>query len=506
MQHLIGCTERPGFLALIVFTLIAAAIGGSAIGWRMRLRAERRGRLPRQQPESSPPQAVTAARFDALTGLANRHHTEQLLNNAIALSQRAGLKLALTCVDLDQFELLEEVLGLNLAEQIIIAAARRLQSLVRETDTVGHIGRDAFVIIQPLAGRPEDAAALADRIIAEMALPYTAGHRNLVVTASAGVAVHPGDGTNARKLIRKAQEAMRRAKTDGRNRWRFVDSDADQRLEEQRALELDLRVALVENQFFLEYQPFCDAASLEVVGYEALLRWNHPTRGRVSPADFIPRAEACGLIVPIGSWVLATACAEAATWHSPLTVAVNLSPVQFGQPGIVCTVEDVLRQSGLPAERLELEITETTLMQDAGIALNLLTPLKALGVRIAMDDFGTGYSSLSYLRKFPFDKIKIDRSFISDVHDAVEAEAIVRAIVAMGRSLRLDVTAEGVETRRQLSMLQALGCNMVQGYLLGRPGPRDSIRNPRLEMSDSGCETVPAMDPEIRRLPVRSDT
>jgi EAL domain-containing protein (putative c-di-GMP-specific phosphodiesterase class I) len=225
----------------------------------------------------------------------------------------------------------------------------------------------------------------------------------------------------------------------------------------------------------VHYQPFFAIQPQELAGYEALLRWDHPTRGRIPPADFIPLAEECGLIVPIGNWVLATACAEAVSWDDPVIISVNLSPAQFVQPGIVTTVFDVLQRTGLPPARLELEITEGTLMDDAPNALRVLTALKALGVKIAMDDFGTGYSSLSYLRKFPFDKIKIDRSFISDVGDVAEAQTIVQAIIALGRSLRLDVTAEGVETRRQLAMLQGQGCTFAQGYLLGHPHPPDQI-------------------------------
>jgi len=262
---------------------------------------------------------------------------------------------------------------------------------------------------------------------------------------------------------------MRQAKNDGRARWRYFEPGMDILLRTKRSLEQELRRALKDNEFCLNYQPFVDTATLEVIGYEALLRWDHPEGTRVPPSDFIPFAEECGLIVPIGSWVLATACAEAASWDRPLIISVNLSPAQFLQPGIVGTVAQVLLQTGLPPSRLELEITEGTLMDDTQNAFEILTSLKALGVKIAMDDFGTGYSSLSYLRKFPFDKIKIDRSFISDVENDSEAETIVQAIIAMSRSLRLHVTAEGVETKQQLSMLRALGCNFVQGYLLGRP-------------------------------------
>ena len=267
-------------------------------------------------------------------------------------------------------------------------------------------------------------------------------------------------------------------------------------------MEHDLRIALRDGQFVMNYQPFVDTVTLEIVGYEALLRWDHPDRGRIPPADFIPLAEECGLIVPIGSWVLATACAEAASWDRPLIVSVNLSPAQFVQAGIVDTVADVLRRTGLKPDRLELEITEGTLMADTHNALRILSELKALGLKIAMDDFGTGYSSLSYLRKFPFDKIKIDRSFISDFEDDVEAETIVQAIIAMSRSLRLDVTAEGVETKQQLATLRALGCRFVQGYLLGRPCAASQLG---LHSTESGTGQDYAAPPRLAVAQVGDD-
>jgi diguanylate cyclase len=408
------------------------------------------------------------ARFDPLTGLANRALLEQQLVRALALSDRTTFGVALLYVDLDRFESFDEPLGHHAAEQILIQAACRLNSAVRETDTVARVGRDEFVIIQALG--PPDAcpAELADRIITEMTLPFLIDDQPVIVTASLGVALYPGDGAHAQDLIKNAAAAVRQAKNDGRGRWRCFEPGMDLLLQTKRSLERDLRAALKENQFCLNYQPFVDTATLEVIGYEALLRWDHPDRGRIPPNDFIPLAEDSGLIVPIGSWVLATACAEAASWEDKLIISVNLSPAQFLQPGIVGTVAGVLRKTGLPPGRLELEITENTLM-DTQNALLILNSLKALGVKIAMDDFGTGYSSLGYLRKFPFDKIKIDRSFISDVEHDSETETIVQAIIAMGKSLRLDVTAEGVETKQQLAMLRALGCNYLQGYLLGRP-------------------------------------
>jgi diguanylate cyclase len=409
------------------------------------------------------------ARFDPLTGLVNRGLFDQQLQRALALSERTKIGVALLYIDLDRFTVVSETQGHHAAEQVLIQAARRLSSTVREIDTVARVGRDEFAIIQTLAEQPPDTAALADRIVTGMALPFSVDDRPIIVTASIGVAVYPTDGNRAQDLIKNAVLAVRHAKNEGRARWSYFEPGMDLQLRSKRSMENDLWAALRENQFSLNYQPFVDTATLEVIGYEALLRWDHPERGRVSPADFIPLAEEFGLIVPIGSWVLSTACAEAVSWEEPLVISVNLSPAQFVQPGIVSTVAEVLRRTGLPPNRLELEITEGTLMEDTRNALRILTSLKALGVKISMDDFGTGYSSLSYLRKFPFDKIKIDRSFISDAEGDSEAETIVEAIIAMSRSLRLDVTAEGVETEQQLSMLRALGCNFVQGYLLGRP-------------------------------------
>jgi diguanylate cyclase (GGDEF)-like protein len=423
--------------------------------------------LAREKAAEEPVERM--ARHDPLTGLANRALVEQQLHRALALSDRTTVGAALLYIDLDRFETVSESFGPHAGEQILIQTARRLCGTVRETDIVARVGRDEFVIIQALNEQQADTTSLADRIVIEMALPFSVDDQPVAISASIGVALYPSDGASAQDLIKNAALAMRQAKTDGRGRWRYFEPGMDLLLRTRRSLEQDLRIALRENEFTLHYQPFVDAATLEVIGYEALLRWDHPERGRIPPGEFIPRAEACGLIVPIGNWVLAAACAEAVSWEEPFVISVNLSPAQFIQPGIEATVAEVLRQTGLPPNRLELEITEGTLMDDAQNALRVLTALKALGVKLAMDDFGTGYSSLSYLRKFPFDKIKIDRSFISDVEDDTEAETIVQAIIAMSRSLRLDVTAEGVETKQQLSMLRALGCNFVQGYLLGKP-------------------------------------
>jgi diguanylate cyclase (GGDEF)-like protein len=413
------------------------------------------------------------ARFDPLTGLANRNTFEQQLLKALALSDRGAGGVALHYIDLDRFDTIDESLGPRVAEQILKQAAVRLTGAVREIDTVARLGRNEFTAIQPLTGQRSDAAAMADRIITAMASPFLVDQHPVTLAVNIGIAFYPTDGDTAAALIKSAALARRHAKHDGHG-WRYFEPQMDILLQEKRSLERDLTIALQQGQFCLNYQPFVAVDSQKLVGYEALLRWDHPTRGRIPPADFIPLAEECGLIGAIGKWVLATACAEAASWDDPVIISVNLSPAQF-KGGIVNTVADVLHRTGLPAVRLELEITEGTLMDDTQNALRILTALKAMGVKLAMDDFGTGYSSLSYLRKFPFDKIKIDRSFINDAGDDPEAATIVQAIIALGRSLRLDVTAEGVETNRQLAMLSGQGCTFAQGYLLGHPHPSDQL-------------------------------
>lgn len=411
--------------------------------------------------------------LDPLTGLANREQFLQHLRQTIASRERGGGQLAVLVVEFDRFGITHETLGAAAVEQILQQTARRLAGIIRAGDTVARLERDAFAIVQLGTEQASATAALADRIIAELSLPFPLQETPATMTACVGIALYPSDATNPMELLRHATLALRQAKRDGRGRWCLFEPAMDLQLRRKRGLESDLRLALKTGQFSLHYQPFVAIRTGEITGYEALLRWDHPEKGRIPPSDFVPLAEECGLIVPIGSWVLETACAEAASWEEAAIISVNLSPAQFIQPGIVDTVASVLRRTGLPPERLELEITEGTLMDDTRNALRILTALKALGVKIAMDDFGTGYSSLSYLRKFPFDKIKIDRSFISDVENDTEAEIIVHAIIAMGRSLRLDVTAEGVETQRQLEMLRDHGCNFAQGYLLGRPSPAD---------------------------------
>jgi len=336
------------------------------------------------------------------------------------------------------------------------------------------LGGDEFAILQTTFERPEDATSLATRLIDAVSAPYQLDGHQVIVGVSIGVAIAPGDGTAPDQLIKNADLALYRCKADHGNVYRFFEAKMDTRMRERRALELDLRKALVNGEFALNYQPIVNLKTSRVTACEALIRWHQPERGLVSPLEFIPIAEETGLIVPIGEWVLERACTDAVEWPDEIAVAVNVSPVQFKTGDFVQVVTSALEKSRMPARRLELEITELVLMHDSNAALALLHKLKNLGVSIAMDDFGTGYSSLGYLRSFPFDRIKIDQSFIRDLSLSKESLAILRAVVGLGSSLNIVTTAEGVETHDQLEILRAEGCVDVQGYLFSPPkGPAE---------------------------------
>jgi predicted signal transduction protein with EAL and GGDEF domain len=326
-------------------------------------------------------------------------------------------------------------------------------------------------VLQADLQKPEHAGTLARRIIEAIAEPFDLEGREIYVGVSIGVSVYPGDGADAETMLKNADMAMYRSKSEGRNTYRFFELTMDARLQERHRLELDLRRALANSEFELHYQPQVDAQTEAITGCEALLRWNHPVRGMVSPAEFIPVAEEIGLIVPLGAWVLQQACRDAANWPKHVGVAVNLSSVQFKGHALAQTVVAALEDAGLSPLRLELEITETALLADSESTLATLNHLRSLGVRVAMDDFGTGYSSLSYLRSFPFDKIKIDRSFIKDLGERGDCVAIIKAIAGLGAALDMTITAEGVETGEQFRLVRDHGCTEVQGYLFGRPCP-----------------------------------
>ncbi len=423
------------------------------------------------------------ARHDALTGLPNRLLFDERLQQAVALSGR-GQRCAAFCMDLDNFKAINDTFGHGAGDGLLRAVAERLAACVRDVDTVARLGSDEFAILMMGLDRPESSAELAKRIIRAMRKPFAIGDASVVVTLSIGIAIAPEDGTAAGKLLKSADTALYRAKMDQRGGYRFFEPEMDARLQMRFELERDLRQALHNREFHLVYQPLFDLNANEIGGFEALTRWRHPVRGLVSPADFIPLAEETGLIVKLGAWVLQQACMEAASWPKPVKVAVNLSGLQLKAGGLVDTVNHALAISGLDAARLELEITESVLLSNSPDTLATLHALRDLGISIAMDDFGTGYSSLSYLRSFPFDKIKIDQSFIRDITGDQDSTAIIRAVISIGRSMGMVTTAEGVETEAQLAQLRCEGCNEVQGYLLSRPLPPDAVRQ-MLDSSDA---------------------
>ena len=406
---------------------------------------------------------------DPLTGLPNRALFAIRVREALARQQRAKEKFVILAVDLDRFKSVNDTLGHPIGDQLLCKVADRLQSTLRPTDTVARLGGDEFAILQTDARSPGDAVTLARRLVDLLGRSYLVDGHLINIGASVGLALAPEDGTDPDGLAKNADLALYAAKLAGRGTFRFFEPEMSARMDARRLLELDLRKALAMREFELVYQPQMNLATNRLVGCEALIRWHHPTRGTVSPAEFIPLAEEIGLIIPIGEWVVRTACLEAVTWPGDLSIAVNLSPAQFKSTKLVERVKAALTQSGLPPHRLELEITEGVLLQDDANNLATLHALRDLGLRISMDDFGTGYSSLSYLRSFPFDKIKIDRSFVSGAGVTDSSMAIVRAIASLGSSFGITTVAEGVETHAQMQSIRDEGCTDVQGYLISRP-------------------------------------
>jgi len=409
------------------------------------------------------------AQHDALTSAPNRAAFSEALERELALARRHGRSTSVLLVDLDRFKLVNDSLGHAMGDALLVRVYERLRGCLRESDIAARLGGDEFAVLQPAAQQPQASASLAQRIIDLLGRPFLVNGHVLNIGASIGIAVAPTDADAAGQLLKQADLALHRAKAEGRGAFRLFEGDMDRVVQARRKLELDLRRAAARSEFELHYQPLLDVRRGQVIGFEALLRWRHPERGLVPPDAFIPLAEETGLITPIGEWVLRTACRDAALWPDGITVAINLSPAQFRDGRLVENVSSALAEAALTAQRLELEITESVLLADNPSALNALYELRALGVRIAMDDFGTGYSSLSYLRSFPFDKIKIDRSFVRDLEASGESAAIVRAILGLGRTLGLTTTAEGVETEQQLDFIRAQGCDQAQGYLVSRP-------------------------------------
>jgi len=415
------------------------------------------------------------AQHDGLTGLPNRILLRQRLDELLAHTRRSGDKVAVLFLDLDNFKGINDTLGHAVGDKLLKGVTKRLRSSLREEDAVARLGSDEFAIVQAGVNRPEDVALLARRLIDAISEPYLFDGHTIISGACIGIAIAPGDGDDAEKLLKNADMALSRAKSDGHGTFIFFESEMDARAQMRRRIELNLRGAIEGSILQPYYQPLVDLKTGRITGFEALVRWPDQERGMIPPSEFIPVAEETGLINAIGGLMLRRACMDAAQWPDDVRVAVNLSPLQFRVGNLLSVVMDALKTSGLSPKRLELEITETVLLDKSDQVLATLHALRALGVRISMDDFGTGYSSLSYLRSFPFDKIKIDRSFVQDLDSNHDGQAIMRSIISLGMGLGVTITAEGVETEAELSCLRAEGCHEGQGFLFSRARPNEEI-------------------------------
>lgn len=411
------------------------------------------------------------AHHDTLTELPNRLLLGETLEHALQMAKRTGCALAVLCLDLDGFKSVNDTLGHAAGDKLLCEIAQRLRDTLRETDFVARTGGDEFVVVQLTGAQPDQATALARRLVERVAPAISLDDKQVNVGVSIGIAIYPQDGETATTLLKNSDVALYRAKEGGRGWFCLFEPGMDEALQERREMEAALHTALRENHFRLDFQPLF-SSKRELVAFEALLRWTHPTRGPISPVDFIPLAEECGIIIQLGEWVMRTACSTAMGWNSDARIAVNLSPVQFFRSNVAAMIRQVLLKTGLPPHRLEVELTEGVLMHATDTVLQTLTELRGLGVRLVLDDFGTGYSSLSYLHRFAFDKLKVDRSFVQRLETDRSSQAIVATIVAMSRNLDLEVTAEGVETIEQFDLLCAQGCQEFQGFLLSRPIPQ----------------------------------
>jgi diguanylate cyclase (GGDEF)-like protein len=409
------------------------------------------------------------AYHDVLTGLPNRAVFADHL--AATLEQSERRRVALLCLDLDGFKAVNDLYGHPVGDELLIEASRRLRDAVGEGCLVARLGGDEFAVVQTGAHQPRHAGNLADKIIATLNEPFLLQDQSVRVGCSVGIAVYPADARSASDLIKNADLALYRAKSEGGRMARFYEAAMDEAMRDRRNMEAELKLALGRDEFSVHYQPLADLEAGTIIGFEALLRWDHPARGSISPEEFIPLAEESNYIEALGEWVLRQACAEAAGWQGGLRLSVNLSPLQFIPGNLVETVRRIVAETGMDPRRLDLEVTEGLLIREPDKAVEILRELKKLGIQISMDDFGTGYSSLSYFRIFPFDKVKIDRSFVHDMLVNPQARAIIRSVIGLGRGLEMSVIAEGVETEEQLAALKFDGCTQVQGYLISRPGP-----------------------------------
>jgi diguanylate cyclase (GGDEF)-like protein len=434
---------------------------------------------------------VYMATHDTLTGLPNRVRLREQLDAQLKRHAR-GEDLALLCLDLDRFKSVNDSYGHPVGDLLLKEVALRLRECTRETDNLARLGGDEFAVLQCGATQPAASTQLARRIVSAMAQPFEVAGHVLHIGASVGIALAPFDGDNAQALHKNVDLALYRAKSEGRNTFRYFEAQFDQLAQSRRDMEADLRLALSRDEFELVYQPQVAMNDNAVAGFEALLRWHHPHKGLISPVDFIPLAEETGLIVEIGRWVLMQACQEATRWAPHVRVAVNVSAVQFRRGSLQRDVLAALHASGLPASRLEIEITESVMMHDPHAAAATLNELHQHGVRIALGDFGTGYSSLSLLRSFPFDRIKIDRSFVRDLGEREDALSIIRAVVGLGNSLGMQTTVEGVETELQLRTVRAEGCGEVQGYWYSRPARAAELQALAEAINQSAALQTPA--------------
>lgn len=415
------------------------------------------------------------AHHDPLTGLANRVLFRERLEQTLERARRDGTTVAVLYLDLDLFKNVNDALGHETGDQLLKIVAVRLRGCLGDRGIIARLGGDEFAILSAPIKVSHECAAIASRIVREVKAPYDIDGHEIIIGTSVGIALTDSGNSSADQLLKQADMALYRAKADGRGTSRFFEPEMDLQLQARRALEADLRRALANSEFELFFQPQVNIATNEISGFEALLRWHHPERGIISPADFIPVAEDIGLIMPLGDWIIEKACMAAAAWPRDMKVAVNLSSVQFRNKALVQGVSKALKRAGLAARRLELELTESALFQENETTLNTLHQLRDLGVRIALDDFGTGYSSLSYLRSFPFDKIKIDQSFVQELSTRADCKVIVQSIVSLGAGLGMSIIAEGVETEDQFLQIRAVGCTEVQGYYFDRPRPASEL-------------------------------
>ncbi|QPB20785.1 EAL domain-containing protein [Rhizobium sp. 007] len=448
----------------IIFSVVTVLPDGSNIAIHSDITEERK----------SAERIAHLAHHDPLTGLPNRIRFREQVD--APLSERApNEQIALVHLNLDRFKSINDTMGVSTGDAILRQVAERIRASASSENMLARLGSDEFAILQRGRQQPWNVTALADQIRRELSEPFFRGDKQIELSVSMGIALAPEDGAETDVLLRNAGVALSQAKADGRKHERFFTSEMASRIQARHALEADLRLALHSDEFELHYQPLYDLRQQRICGFEALVRWNHPTRGRVPPMEFIPLAEEVGLVVDIGRWVLRKACRQAACWPEDIKIAVNVSAIQFTSSNLLADVDEAIAQAAISPARLELEITESVLMENLDDTLPILHALKERGIRISMDDFGTGYSSLSYLRSFPFDKIKIDKSFVCGIAENKEAYAIMHAIILLGDALGMRVTVEGVETAEQKSLLESEECDEIQGYYISPPAPAADV-------------------------------